>query len=90
MSWIQLDEDHWALEADPDPQEIVSISELDQQIADLEDQINGMTPLEYPDGASSQMREAIDNYNLQLALDRDTLQRMRDDLQAQRAEILES
>ena len=73
MSWIKLDKNHYALEATPDPQEIVNIDELDQQITDLQTEVNSIKKIEYPAGANNDMKQAVDNWNKKQQENKDIL-----------------
>lgn len=64
MSWIQLDDTHWAKEPTPDPQEIVDITELQAQIDDLKIQLDAIDLLEVPEGADDRLREAVERWNI--------------------------
>ncbi len=66
MSWIKISDDDggvWADEALPDPKRIVKVVELLMEIEELQNNIDAISLLEYPQGASDNLREAIDNWN---------------------------
>lgn len=54
-NWIKIDDDLRALPATPDPQTVVSISELEKEIADLQSSIDAIKMIEIPDGASEEL-----------------------------------
>lgn len=47
-NWIKLDDDLYCLPATPDPQEVVSISALENEIADLQSRIDSIHLIEIP------------------------------------------
>jgi len=63
MSWIKIDNDTYALEATPDPQLVVSISALENEIADLQSRIDSIHLIEIPKGASEEVVIAIEKSN---------------------------
>jgi len=63
--WIKLNDDLYCLPATPDPQEVVSISVLESEIADLQSRIDSIHLIEIPEGASEEVVVAIDLYNQQ-------------------------
>lgn len=42
MSWVKIDDDTYALEATPDPAQVVSLSEIQAEIASLSSQIKSV------------------------------------------------
>jgi hypothetical protein len=54
-NWIKIDDDLRALPATPDPQEVVSISALESEIADLQSRIDSIHLIEIPEGASEEL-----------------------------------
>lgn len=62
-NWIKIDEDLYCLPATPDPQEVVSISALESEIADLQSRIDSIHLIEIPKDASDEIKEAINYKN---------------------------
>ena len=90
MGWIQLDDDHWAKEAEPDPEEIVSFTELNAQIDELQEQLDAFKELEIPENASAELKEAIEEWNLRKAIEKTTLEVELNVLKQKKKEILEA
>ena len=86
--WLKLDDDHYALTPSPDPQEIVSISELTAQIEELQPQIDAIKDLEYPEGASDEVKQAIDEWNMHKMGDRAGLESLKHELEEKKISIL--
>ena len=63
--WIKLDDNLYAKEASNDPEEIINLIDLENEIKDLQTQIQNLENelLEYPAGADERMKQAIDDWN---------------------------
>ena len=85
--WIQLDEDTYAKQPEKDPEEIVKISEIDEEITNLQNQIDDIVKLEYPTGASKEIKEAVDDYNTKKEEEKNSFQMQKEALEAKKAEI---
>ena len=70
MAWIKLDDNTYAKEASPDPEEIVHLDTLQGEINALATQITNLEKelLPYPDGADERLKEAVDMYNEQIVV----------------------
>lgn len=80
MSWIKISDDNggtYGLEATPDPREIITVAGLNNEIAELDAQINSLANIPYPDGASAEVKEAIDIYNKGRASERGALESLK-------------
>lgn len=62
-NWIKITDDLYGLEASPDPVEVVSISALESEIADLQSRIDSIHLIEIPEGASEEVVIAIEKSN---------------------------
>ena len=65
MTWIKISEGVYQKQIDPNPTEIVRLDDLQKQIAELQEEIDNLKSklLTYPDGASEELKEAIDSWN---------------------------
>lgn len=62
-NWIKLNDDLYCLPATPDPQEVVSISALESEIADLQSRIDSIHLIEIPKDASNEIKAIINEKN---------------------------
>lgn len=68
MSWLKIsDKDGgvYAKEPDNDPEQIVSVAEIEAEIKELQARIDSVRLIEIPKDASDEVKKAIDLYNQQ-------------------------
>lgn len=73
MSWIKISDDNggvYALEPDPDPSVIVSVEEIEAEIAELQKRIKAAEAnlIPVPEKADARVAEAVGLYNEQNSL----------------------
>jgi hypothetical protein len=62
-NWIKIDDDLYCLPATPDPQDVVSISALESEIADLQSRIDSIHLIEIPKDASDEVAMLVAQAN---------------------------
>ena len=87
-NWIQIDNDLYAKQPENDPEEIVNMVELDQEITKLQAQIDSIRDLEYPEGVSDDMRQAINEWNEKKYSEREQLASRKEELEDKKLQII--
>lgn len=86
--WIKITDDLYAMPATPDPQQVVSISALESEIAELQSRIDSIHLIEIPDKASEEVVMAVNYWNEQFVPEKDNYEKTLLDKQILLSELI--